>query len=124
MKRWQVAALVILGVIVMTSKSIFAAIKPGVSFGPVIKPTTRRIIDAAEYAFGLHGITPTITSGVDGTHKAGSLHYSGDALDWRIWESNAAGVTSQIVGELAGYLGADYDVILESDHIHVEYDPS
>jgi hypothetical protein len=117
--------LLVLVLIGLTAKSVMAAmVKPGVDFGGEIKPTTRRIIDAAEYVFGKYGVVPTITSAVDGTHMANSKHYSGDALDWRIWESNDLGITGDIVYELEYYLGGDYDVILESDHIHIEYDPS
>ena len=115
--------LIALALIALTAKGVMAAIKEGVIFGGEIKPTTRRIIDAAEYVFGRYNITPTITSAMDGTHMANSKHYTGDALDWRIWESNAAGLTDTIVDEMRYYLGSDYDVILESNHIHVEYDP-
>jgi hypothetical protein len=115
--------LLILGIILLTGRHVMAAIKEGVDFGGQIKPTTQKIIEACEYVFGRYGIQPTITSAMDGTHMATSKHYTGDALDWRIWESDAAGVTGSILGELQYYLGSDYDVILEKDHIHIEYDP-
>ena len=118
--KYLLLALVLIG---LTAKGVMAAIKPGVDFGDEIKPTTRNIIDAAEYVFGRYHITPTITSAMDGSHMATSKHYTGDALDFRIWESNDAGITNQVVQELKYYLGSDYDVVLESDHIHIEYDP-
>lgn len=118
--KYVVLALIL---IALSGKRIMAAIKDGVIFGPEIKHTTRTIIDAAEYAFGKYGIQPTITSAMDGNHMATSKHYTGDALDWRIWESDRQGVTNNIVFEMRYYLGGDYDVVLESDHIHVEYDP-
>lgn len=118
--KYIVIALV---VILLSSRRLMAAIKEGVVFGDEIKPTTRKIIDAAEYVFGKYGIQPTITSALDGHHMANSKHYSGDALDWRIWESDIRGLTSTIVDEMRYYLGLDYDVVLEEDHIHVEYDP-
>ena len=63
-----------------------------------------------------------ITSGTDGVHKKGSKHYVGGALDLRI--SNIPnGQLSIYVKALKGRLGPDYDVVLESDHIHCEYDP-
>lgn len=62
----------------------------------------------------------TITSLTDGRHGIGSLHHSGDAVDLRL----PMPVTrDQIVSQLRNALGANYDVVLESDHIHVEYDP-
>jgi predicted AlkP superfamily pyrophosphatase or phosphodiesterase len=119
--KYLLIALVLIG---LTAKSVMAAIKPGVDFGDGIKPTTQRIIDVAELVFSRYGITPTITSAMDGSHMANSKHYSGDALDWRIWESDAQDITDVIVMDLKYQLGGDYDVILESDHIHIEYDPS
>ena len=62
----------------------------------------------------------TITSLTDGRHGIGSLHHAGDAVDLRL----PMPVTrDQIVSQLRNALGANYDVVLESDHIHVEYDP-
>lgn len=118
--KYVIIAAIILAI---SARRVMAAVKDGVDFGGDLKPTTRKIIDAAEYAFGKYGITPTITSAVDGTHMANSKHYTGDALDWRIWESDARGLTASIAAEMRYYLGSDYDVVLEKDHIHVEYDP-
>lgn len=65
----------------------------------------------------------TVTSGLDGTHSAGSLHYYGRALDFRTryfsdGERNA--VFAELVDALDGTL---YDFVNHSTHIHVEYDP-
>ena len=67
-----------------------------------------------------------ITSGRDGKHKEGSLHYRDRALDFRtkhlsLTQKNALTKCLQM------RLGASYDVILESvgkmnEHLHVEYD--
>lgn len=122
-RPWAVVVLAGLGILLMARKTFAAVLKSGVTLGPVLKPTTRRIVDAAEYVFGRYGITPVITSGTDGQHASGSLHYSGDALDLRRWDADAKGVTNSVVSELIWYLGDDYDVILERDHIHVEFDP-
>ena len=48
----------------------------------------------------------------------GSLHYQGKAFDLRTWH-----VIEEVAKQLRTYLGKDYDVIVEKDHIHVEYDP-
>lgn len=61
----------------------------------------------------------TITSLTDGRHREGSLHYTGDAVDLRLPKQNTAG----LVAALRDALGLHYDVILESDHIHIEHDP-
>jgi len=60
-----------------------------------------------------------VTSTYDGNHSPGSLHYSNDAFDIRRpkihWDEYTL--------ELGHVLSEDYDVVLESDHIHIEYDP-
>lgn len=62
----------------------------------------------------------TITSVVEGKHSATSLHYAGCAFDCRIRDvSNPRHLSVEIKNRLTG----DYDVILESSHIHIEYQP-
>lgn len=68
-----------------------------------------------------HGITQVVfTSICDGAHMKGSLHPLGLAVDVRIW-----GVTDlpELMEDLRLALGSNYDVVLETDHVHVEYDP-
>lgn len=62
------------------------------------------------------------TSGEDSQHKPGSLHPSGNAADLRIWHIPKTELQRFTLG-LAMVLGSQYDVVLESDHIHIEYDP-
>lgn len=63
-----------------------------------------------------------ITSLNDGQHMAGSLHYEGKAADLRIW--NLAPNDPKVVERrIAILVGPEFDVILEKDHIHIEYDP-
>ena len=66
-----------------------------------------------------------ITSANDSTHMQGSLHYMNRAFDIRI--NNILGGIEEakkwvIRAQLA--LGDNYDVILEKDHVHVEFQPS
>lgn len=60
-----------------------------------------------------------ITSVIDGRHMRGSLHYIGAAADIRLPSSDPLLVRV----EIAEALGAQYDVVLESDHIHIEFQP-
>ena len=67
-------------------------------------------------------ITVVITSGTDGFHMATSKHYTGDALDLRRFNMEPVMLALFLV-RLKERLGRNYDVILEKDHIHCEYDP-
>lgn len=88
----------------------------------------------------MQGDVIVITSAADGTHGLNSLHPKGFAFDVRIYGTREGAVKSPFVpgmmlatmqraeatgwvGRLRAELGRDYDVVLESDHIHVEYDP-
>lgn len=64
----------------------------------------------------------TVTSGCDGKHKKGSKHYEGNAVDIRT-RGYTADQNVQFVADLKAALGRDFDIVLESDHVHAEYDP-
>ena len=77
-----------------------------------------------------HGYECVITSGTDGKHghppsktgKAdGTLHDDGLALDFRN-RTIPVPERAPLRKELSKALGQDYDVVLEKDHFHVEYD--
>lgn len=63
-----------------------------------------------------------VTSCADGKHSKGSRHYVGLAFDLRIrgLPSTEQATLAEMIKEC---LTNQYDVVLESDHIHVEYDP-
>ena len=81
----------------------------------VARATAPQTVDAAIW----------ITSANDGQHMDGSLHYKNRAFDIRI--KNLIGdvhSTARLwAAKISLALGLDYDVILEEDHIHVEFDP-
>lgn len=66
----------------------------------------------------------TITSLNDSTHMRTSLHYDGKAADIRTRGVPQAELV-RFVQRLYGALGSnpDYDIIIEDDHIHIEYQP-
>ena len=74
-----------------------------------------------EAVYKKYGAELVITSAKDGKHGPKSLHYEGLALDLR--SRDLAGRQVFVVMDLKNALGPDYDVVLEADHIHVEYDP-
>lgn len=63
-----------------------------------------------------------ITSASDGTHGPTSLHYQGLALDLRT-RHVPPDALAPLHADLASALGEQFDVVLESDHLHVEFDP-
>jgi len=79
----------------------------------------RRALAAAERIDWIGGDELVVTSTYDGNHSAGSLHYANDAVDIRLPKSQIL----EYLAELKQALGRDYDVVLEKDHIHIEYDP-
>lgn len=99
-------------------------VKPGV--------TPKLVEMVGKLAFMVKDITNpaevVITAGTNGTHMAGSKHYSGEAFDVRT--HNFANDTDRHAFYilLCQQFGPDYDVIFEgkgtpNEHIHVEYDP-
>ena len=70
-----------------------------------------------------HGQELVITSGSEAIkHSITSLHFSGDAFDMRtrFW---SASEVKQVRDEIAARLGRHFDVVIEGDHIHIEYQP-
>lgn len=84
---------------------------------------TRPMMVQADEVWKNHGQELVVTSGLEGTHSAGSLHYCGRALDFRtrFWEREEQ---EEVYKELRARLSTKaFDVILHKTHIHVEYDP-
>lgn len=69
-----------------------------------------------------HGKMLVVTSGLDGRHKKGSLHYAGLAVDLRS-RYFVPSIRKKVTRELQRSLGGEFQVIREKHHIHVEYDP-
>ena len=73
----------------------------------------------------------TLTSGTDGQHSPASLHYAvnspsgqGRAIDIRIWNlPSHEAQAPEAARLLRERLTEDYDVVVESTHLHVEFDP-
>tara|TARA_R110000796_G_scaffold252500_1_gene387169 strand:- start:16171 stop:16644 length:474 start_codon:yes stop_codon:yes gene_type:complete len=103
-------------------------IKKGASLEGVTEQT-KAAIEKVDDIYRANGTQFFVTSGTeghagDGVHKKTSKHYTGDAFDCRI--RNIAGGHQAVVNiynTIRRVLGDDFDVVLEKDHIHVEYDP-
>lgn len=98
-------------------------------------PTLNFFLTWVDEIYGQWGDQAVITSGSEATvkHSRTSLHYSGCAADIRIWERNRVpDVTKQVarlkelVIEFCRFKAIPtnwIDIVLESDHIHIEYQP-
>ena len=76
------------------------------------------------YAFGRQA---TVTSGRDGTHSANSLHYgTSDDVRERAFDVRTYDLTPEQLDiarrRIPSLLGAAYDVVFESTHLHIEVD--
>lgn len=96
-------------------------IKPGVTIGKLTaQMAIGHVIVADVYA--RMGYECVITSGNDGQHMSGSKHLEGNALDYRTSTMNLT-ERARLKAMCRDALGEEFDVVLETDHLHVEYDP-
>lgn len=87
-----------------------------------IRPEMMFAIIVADQEYTKLGHELVITSINDGAHSLTSLHYSGCAIDMRtsmLTIKEAQHVTLKIKEKL----GLDYDVLYETNHIHLEFQP-
>lgn len=96
-------------------------IKPGVRIQGV-RPETVLAMVILDGIFALRHAVLTITAVIDGTHSAGSLHYAGMAFDARTRDL-PPGEVQEVATLARAALGADFDVVVEPDHLHIEYQP-
>ncbi len=85
-----------------------------------LKPEALLIVMVACEAFAPYDCV--ITSVTDSKHTSASLHGLGYAVDFRT-RHLVAGRAEAIVAKMQAALGPSYQVVLESDHIHGEFDP-
>jgi len=93
-------------------------IKLGVSIEKLNRKA-RRGLEVVAAIFAEFGHEAIITSTYEGNHSPRSLHYANDAFDVRLPPDGVL----RICASMRERLGKDFDVVVESDHIHIEYDP-
>lgn len=96
-------------------------LKEGVAID-LMRPQIALAASIIEMCYREIGTDCVITSGNDGQHMKGSLHYMGQAIDVRTRDVPEGSLT-HLIGRIKQALGANYDVVLEGDHLHVEHDP-
>ena len=81
----------------------------------------RRMLPAIDNLYQRQtGREAVVTSTYEGDHGLNSLHYCNDAIDLRLPRKKL----SAVVDELEMQIGKDFDVVEETNHIHIEYDPA
>lgn len=82
------------------------------------------IVYASNFHFKLFNSKKmVITSVIDGKHMKGSKHFQGLAIDVRINDKPKDEVHRFYYTLTYDSNLKDYDIVLEKDHIHIEYDP-
>ena len=102
-------------------------LKPGVRISKLTPPMAlgNQVVHCV---YSEHSYPCIITSGEDGRHSPKSLHYSGNALDYRTKNIVSIKEKMRVLAVCRERLGKNYDVLLEclnrpNEHLHVEYDP-
>jgi len=96
--------------------------KPGVKlFG--LKTEILAAIAVAESVYTHYGVPCVVTSVTEGEHSPGSRHYIGQAIDIRTRNVPNEAMLSKIVVSIKDALTDEYDVVLETTHLHIEVDP-
>jgi hypothetical protein len=101
------------------------SVKDGVKVGG-IQPETILALIVVQSLFHEMRIPCVLTSAEDSSeHMPSSYHYKGLAVDIRLPSKylDTPGIDDVIVNSIHNSLGKEYDVVLESTHIHIEYDP-
>lgn len=88
-----------------------------------VQPELTLAMIVVESIFSTFGFEATITSVVDGKHSRTSLHYAGAAFDVRTSNLVGRGEPKEFSDMIREALTDEFDVVLESDHIHVEFQP-
>ena len=87
-----------------------------------LQPEMLEAIDICAEVFSKNNLPLTLTSAREGNHGRHSHHYKGLAIDLRVWDiADSVNIYQRYLQEA---LGPDYQVIVEPDHLHVEYDPA
>ena len=97
------------------------SLKKGVSINGM-KPEILLAIFVAEQVYAHFGFLLTVTSVNDSKHGFNSLHYIGYAFDCRTRNIEKK-EQFKIKEEIEKRLGSEFDVLVESDHIHIEFQP-
>ena len=106
------------GVILSIQKVMNGEIRT-INISPFVNNAILIVDELSQQMFGKEIV---ITSLLDGVHSKNSLHYSGLAFDIRTWIYKEKHIPNFVL-KIKEQLGKNFDVIFETDHVHIEYDP-
>ena len=95
-------------------------LKLGVDISRLHNSIRHRLIAIEGACEAITGKEMVITSTYEGTHMASSLHYQNKAIDIRLPKQS---LLDNVILALRKLLGRDYDVVVSTHCIHIEYDP-
>lgn len=87
-----------------------------------LQPQILLAVIIANDVYDRHDKELVITSVNDSRHGKNSIHYIGNAIDLRT-RYFSLDEKIAVYKEIKQQLTVDFDVVLEKDHIHIEYDP-
>lgn len=89
-----------------------------------LEPVMMLALSRVEKIYNEFGYSAVVTSTNDSFHKKGSLHYVGLAVDIRIRhiQQDLVQEINRLIKEKLTSYSNSFQVILEPDHIHIEYD--
>ena len=85
-----------------------------------LQPIVAKARGKVAQIYGAHNEDLYITSQREGLHGDITLHYDGWAFDVRKPKHTSVVIIVDLIKQT---LGPDFDVVIEKDHIHIEYDP-
>lgn len=90
----------------------------------MMTPEIERMITIVSNTLALAGLHLVITSGAEGLHRDGSLHYRFRAFDMRNnnWSDGQRKEIPEALKRKFAALNYPVDVVVERDHIHIEWD--
>ena len=88
-----------------------------------IRPELILAFQVADPIYSEYEADVVVTSVRDGRHSYTSLHYIGCAADIRTKNLPNVGNVEAVAKEIRQALTNEYDIIVERDHIHIEFQP-
>lgn len=97
-------------------------LKMGVDISRLCRELRRKLTVIDNVVARNTGKEAVVTSTYEGFHSPASLHYCNQAIDIRTVGSSF-GTIKTVASDLRDHLGRHFDIVVEKDHIHIEYDP-